>query len=195
MASVSTNFDWSIQNVEAFQKALDTLGEQTNDFRIPFRVITSDFYRSQKKLFTLQSEGLYNPLGGFNFSAPSGFGSQTKRDRAEAEKERRNKHAWNPILFGETGDLRDSTVSASHKYSIYFLGRKELNIGSSVPYGKYHQSDEPRSKMPQRKFIFIDGGPADRSSDSNINGRRERWLKIIDDHVEQLLTGEVLKTF
>lgn len=188
----SKEFDWSIQNVEAFQARLNRLGKATNDFRIPFRIISSDFYRSQKKLFKLQSEGLYNPLGGFDYNSPSGFGNQTKRARAEDEKERRTKHAWNPILFGETGDLKDSTLRRNHRYSIFALGKKELQIGTSVPYGKYHQSDGPRTKMPQRKFIFIDGGPADRSSDSNINGRRERWLKIIDDHIEQLVTGRVL---
>ena len=188
---VDKSFDWTIQNNEAFKKSLDALGKVSNDFRIPFRLIASDFYRSQKKLFLLQSEGLYNPLGGFNYASQSGFGNQTKRDRAEDEKERRTKHSWNPILFGKSGDLRDSTLSENHRYSIFQLGRKELNIGTSVPYGKYHQSDEPRRKIPQRKFIFIDGGPADRSSDSNINGRRERWKSIIQEHIKQLVTGRV----
>lgn len=188
---VDNTFDWTIQNNEAFQRALDELGKKTSDFRIPFRIISSDFYRSQKKLFQLQSEGLYNPLGGFNYNAPSGYGNQTKRQRAEDEKERKTGHAWNPILFGATGDLKDSTLSRSHRYSLFSLDKSSLEIGTSVPYGKYHQSDEPRKTLPQRKFIFIDGGPADRSSDSNINGRRERWLSIVSTHVEQLIKGSI----
>jgi len=61
-------------------------------------------------------------------------------------------------------------------------------IGSSVPYGKYHQSDLPRKRLPQRKFIFIDGGKGDRSKDG-VNGRRERWINIIDTHIDQLING------
>lgn len=184
------SFEWVIENEKDFQRALDRLGKATNDFRIPFRIITSDFYRSQKKIFQLQSEGLYPPLGGFNFRQVESNGL-TRRENAENRKERLTGHPWAPILFGKTGDLKDSTLSNQHRYSIYFLGRQELNIGSSVPYGKYHQSDRPRTKIPQRKFIFIDGGPNDASKDSAITGRRERWLNIIDEHIKQLLTGRV----
>lgn len=186
-----TSFDFTIQNREEFKRALDRLARETDDFRIPFRLIASDFYRSQKKLFGLQSEGLYNPLGGFDYNErlPSGI---TRRRAAEDKKERETGHSWNPILYGKTGDLRDSTLGRNHRYSIFLLARQELQIGTSVPYGKFHQSDGVRKKIPQRKFIFIDGGPADRSRDSSINGRRERWLNIINDHVLQLISGSVL---
>lgn len=185
-------FDFAVENSEAFEKAIERLGKATSDFRIPFTLIASDFYRSQRKLFTLQSEGLYNPLGGFNYNQPSGFGNQTKRERAETLKEKRTGHAWNPILYGETGDLRDSTLKRNHRYSIFNLGKQELLIGTSVPYGKFHQSGQPRKKMPYRKFIFIDGGPADTSRDASISGRRDRWLNILNDHVLQLIKGEVV---
>jgi len=187
----NSKFDFSIENEKAFKEELDKLAKVSNDFRIPFRIISSDFYRSQRKIFLLKSEGLYPPLGGFNPNSPSGFGTQTKRQRAEALKERKTGHAWAPILFGKTGDLRDSTLSRTHRYSRYYLGRQELEIGTSVPYGKYHQSDMPRSVIPQRKFIFIDGPPSDKSQDSSINGRRQRWIDIIDSHINQLITGKI----
>lgn len=190
---MATEFDWAIKNADEFQRGLDRLGAATSDFRIPFRLIASDFYRSQKVLFKLKSAGLYNPLGGFNYNSPSGFGNQTKRERAEDLKERNTGHSWDPILYGKTGDLRDSTLSKSHKYSVFGLGRQDLAMGTSVPYGKYHQSSSPRTKMPYRKFVFIDGGPADRAKSSSISGRRERWLNIMNDHVVQLITGEILK--
>lgn len=190
---MANEFEWTIENETDFSNAIERLGKATSDFRIPFRLIASDFYKSQRKLFTLQSEGLYNPLGGFNYDQPSpSKPGISRRQAAEDEKERRTGHPWNPILFGETGNLRDSTLTRSHKYSIFDLSKQELNIGTSVPYGKYHQSDRPRTKMPYRKFVFIDGGPADRSSDSNISGRRDRWLNIMNDHVIQLITGTVL---
>ena len=184
-------FDWSIQNQTAFSAALFRLGKVTSDFRIPFRLIASDFYRSQKKLFTLQSAGLYPPLGGYKFSMIEANGLSRQRN-AEDRKERLTGHPWAPLLYGKTGDLRDSTLSRGHRYSVFFLSKQELNIGSKVPYGKFHQSDQARSVIPGRKFVFIDGGPADRSADSKINGRRERWTSIIRDHIEQLVTGKVL---
>lgn len=190
MVAKKSDFDFSVENAKAFQGSLDRLGKATNDFRIPFRLISSDFYRSQKKIFLLSSSGLYHPLGGFNFNKVEDNGL-TRRRNAEDRKERRTGHPWAPILYGETGDLRDSTLSRGHRYSIFLLGRKELQIGSSVPYGTFHQGDEPRKTMPERKFIFIDGGPADRSRDSAINGRRERWISIVDEHVKQLVTGRV----
>lgn len=187
---VANSFDWSIDNAEDFRKNLDRLSQLTSDLRIPLRLISSDFYRSQRKLFTLQSEGLYAPLGGFNYSTIEDNGL-TRRRNAEDRKERLTGHSWAPILFGASGDLRDSTLSRSHRYSIYNINKTELEIGTSVPYGKFHQSDAPRTTLPQRKFIFIDGGPADRSRDSNINGRRERWTSIIETHIQQLLTGSI----
>lgn len=168
------NFKWQVQNIEDFKNALDKLGQATNDFRIPFRLISSDFYRSQRKLFTLQSAGLYEDLSP-NYKP-------VKKKNVGFEY---------PILVGKTRDLSNSTLGKSHRYSIFDLQKQSLTIGSSVPYGKYHQSDKPRTKIPERKFVFIDGGPADKSNDSNISGRRDRWLKIIGTHLEQLISGEI----
>lgn len=186
---MASDFKWTIENNDAIQRKFDELAKVTSDFTIPFRLIASDFYRSQKQIFGLKSEGLYAPLGGFNYNSPSGFGTQSKRDRAEAMKERRTGHAWAPILFGETGNLKDSTLKRSHRYSIFNLDKQLLKIGTSVPYGRYHQ--EGTKKMAQRKFIFITGGQGDKSKDSGINGRRERWTFIIDEHLKQIVTGKI----
>ncbi len=181
----STAFDWSIQNVTAFQKKLDELGKATSDFRIPFRLISSDFYRSNRKLFTLQSKGLYQDL-----SPATGIdGNPTTTSNYKQTKTRLFGSPY-PILEA-TGTLKKSILSGSAQHSVLFIGRKELQMGTNDPVGKFHQSDEPRTKMPLRKFVFIDGGPADKSNDSSINGRRERWASIIDEHIKQLVTGRV----
>lgn len=187
-------FDWTIENNKVFQEALERLEKHTSDLRIPLTLIANDFYRSQRKLFTLKSAGLYPPLGGFNYNdkVRYGGGTLTKRQVAEIRKEERTGHFWAPILFGKTGDLRDSTLSRSHEFSIFNLNKQSLAIGTSIPYAKYHQSSKGRTVMPYRKFVFIDGGPADISKDSAISGRRQRWLNIIDDHIKQLVTGRVL---
>jgi phage gpG-like protein len=171
---MANDFEWTISNLEDFKTRLDRLGKATDDFRIPFRLISSDFYRSQKQLFQLKSAGLFQDLS----------------ENYKPVKQKTVGFIY-PILVGKTRDLSESTLSNSHRNSIYFLGRQELQIGTNVAYGKYHQSDEPRSTIPQRKFIFIDGGKGDKSRGSGINGRRERWLDIIDTHIKQLLTGSI----
>ena len=175
MVARSSAFKWTIENNEAFKNKLDDLGKQTNDFRIPFRLISSDFYRSQKQLFGLDSAGLFEDLS----------------DNYWPQKQKKLGFIY-PILLGETGDLSESTLGRNHKHSIFFLGRKELQIGSSVPYGKYHQSDKlGKGIIPQRKFVFITGGKGDLSKDSGIHGRRERWINIIGTHLDQLITGKI----
>lgn len=174
MGRLDNKFEWSIDNVEDFRKRLDKLATASSDFRIPFRLISSDFYRSQRQLFTLQSPGLYEDL-------------------SESYKPQKRKKVGflYPILVGSTRVLSASTLGPRNRHSIYTLRKQELLIGSSVPYGKFHQSDAPRRKIPQRKFVFIDGGKGDKSRGSGINGRRERWLSIIDTHLEQLIKGSI----
>jgi len=84
---MADNFEMYIENIDAFNRGLDRLGKETDDFRIPFRLISSDFYRSQRKIFTLTSEGLYPPLGGFKFNQVEANG-RTRRANAEDRKER-----------------------------------------------------------------------------------------------------------
>lgn len=186
VATRSKNFDWAIDNVKAFENSLNRLSKQTNDFRIPFKLIASDFYRSQKQLFQLKSAGLFQdlaPAKGIN-------GNPTTTSNYKKQKQSKLGFVY-PILKGESGDLSESTLKRSHKYSIFNLNKQSLEIGSSVPYGKFHQSDSQRSKIPQRKFIFIDGGQGDKSKGSGINGRRNRWIDILETHIKQLVKGSI----
>jgi len=186
VATRSTSFDWTIENAEAFQKKLDELGNVLSDFRIPFKLIASDFYKSNRKIFTLQSAGLYQDL------APSkGIdGNPTTTSNYKKKKERKLGFAY-PILVGETRELSNSILGGRNKGSVFTLRKQALLMGTRVDHAKYHQGDGIRKKIPQRKFVFIDGGPADKSSDSSINGRRERWTSIIDEHIKQIVTGRV----
>ena len=174
MGRLSSNkFAWEIANQLEIKHTLDRLGAVTNDFRIPFLLISSDFYRSQRKLFTLQSPGLYEDLS----------------PKYKPVKQKKSGFIY-PILVGKTRKLSNSTLGHNNEYSVFRLDRNTLTIGSSVPYGKYHQSDEARTKIPQRKFIFIDGGSGDTSKDS-FNGRRERWINIVQTHINQIVLGRI----
>jgi phage gpG-like protein len=73
-----------------------------------------------------------------------------------------------------------------NKDSIVQIGAKSLVVGTKVPYGAFHQSNRPRTRLPQRKFLFI-GPEAGRSAPSEITGRLSRWMQIIDEGVKARL--------
>lgn len=180
------SFNWELQNQKDFALALRRYEQVASDFRPAFIAIASDFYRSNRKLFTLQSAGLYQDLA----PVPSGTPPTTSNYKDQKAARSRTGSPY-PILVGETRRLSQSILGRNNRDSVFFLGRKELIMGTSTPWAKYHQSDDPRRVIPQRKIIFIDGGPADKSKDSSIAGRRERWLNIINDQIIQKITGEL----
>ena len=168
-----SDFAFTIENDRAFALGIDRLGRATDDFRVPFLLIQNDFHRSNRKLFTLQNSGLYTDL----------------KEKTKRQKQKKGISVY-PILVGETRKLATSILGPRNFGSVATIRKQELILGSSIDYGKFHQ--DGTKFLPVRKFVFIDGGPADKSSDSNIAGRRERWLNIMNDHVLQLIDGQVL---
>lgn len=164
-----------VSNDKEFKAGLDRLGALIQDFRIPFGLIANDFYRSERQIFALKSAGLYPEL------------AQSTIDRKE--KKLGHGNAW-PILF-YNGRLARSLLERNSAEAVFNISKTDLEMGTDVPYAIYHQSDKPRSgRLPQRKPVFIDGGPKE-SSKGSKNGRRFRWLNILNDYVLKVLAGEV----
>lgn len=172
-------------NDDAFKKALDRLGKAVDDFRIPFGLIGKDWYKSNKIIFNLKTAGLYAPLGGLNPGFKEANG-RSRRQNAEDRKKRLVGFAY-PLLVGKTNKIKTSMSGPGAAGAEYFVGRQTLIMGTNVSYAIYHQSDRtPRTKLPQRKLVFIDGGPAETSKASAISGRRDRWIKIVDDYINKV---------
>ena len=178
------------ENDEEFKKFLSDASEHISDFRIPFGLIANHWYRGNKKLFTLKSEGLYPPLGGFNYTAKTRFRGANVTRRYKAETLKKEEVGFAYPLLKRRGDLEKSLISKNSKGAEYFVGRQSMVLGTSIEYAKYHQSDKPRKKIPQRKMVFIDGGPAERAKDAIISGRIEAWTNIVADYVAQVLSRD-----
>ncbi len=163
MAEAVTSY--IVENDEDFKRALDRLALATNDFRIPFGLIAKEFYRSNKKIFSLQSAGKYPDLS----------------EQYKKTKKRQVGFIY-PILF-KTGRLASSLVNPSDPETVRIITKQNLLLGTDVPYTKFHQSDRPRTKIPQRKVVFIDGGPLETSAGASTSGRRETWLNIINQYI------------
>lgn len=180
------------KNDEVFRRGLKRLAATTDDFRIPFGLIGRHWYKGNKKIFALKSAGLYPDFGGFEPNKTTTLKGRTVSRRVAAKFRKLKKYGFVFPLLKASGATEKSLTSKSGSGAVFFAGRQSLIMGTSIPYVKFHQSDrKPRLQLPQRKVIFISGGPAEKAKDSLVSGRLEAWLNIINDHISQLLTGKV----
>ena len=170
MAESFTSYE--VDNDKSFRKALAKASEVTQDFRVPFGLILSDFYKSEAAIFKLQGPGKYPPFKGT-------IDPETGMTRYQAEKKK--KVGFDYPLLVRTGSLASSLLGPNNKGSISKITNLSLEFGTSIKYGVYHQSDEPRKKIPLRKFLFI--GPEAPEFVSMAQGRLERWLGYIEYHM------------
>lgn len=164
---MATFTSYTIDNDKAFRKAIDAAKRASGDLRIPFGLVSKDFYRSQKAIWQLKGPGQYPDL----------------KPKTKTRKLRKFGFVY-PILK-ETGVLEKSMTSPRGKGALHSITKEELIMGTSVEYGAFHQSDEPRSKLPLRKFLFI-GPEAPRFANSDQAGRLNRWVNIVEDYVIQI---------
>lgn len=177
------------ENDEAFRRQLDDVADKISDFRVPFGLIANHFYKGNRKIFALKSPGLYQDYGGFNHDELVKFRGNLVTRRVKAKILKQEEVGFIYPMLKRRGDLEKSLTNKNDTGAEFFVGRKSLVMGTKVPHAKYHQSDRPRNVMPQRKVVFIDGGPAERSRDALISGRAQAWANIINDYVAQVLSG------
>lgn len=166
---------YSIDNDKRFRNAIDRAKREISDLTIPLRQIGDDFYKSEQVIFDLKSPGQYPDLS----------------EKYKIAKKKKAGFVY-PILK-RTGRLAESVLAPDAPDAIFnIIDKDTLIIGTKVPYGVYHQSDDPRKKIPLRKFLFI-GPEAPRFAFGPLQGRAERWLNILNSFVlaKAGLVGEV----
>lgn len=186
MAEAFTSY--VVDNDRRFRAALKRAQEVAEDLRVPFGQILSDFYRSEKAIFSLKGPGQYPP---FKHSvratslskALTGVkkGQQYDTEKSPYQRAKIKAVGFDYPLLVRTGSLAASLLSKDAKGAIAIIGPTELIIGTTIKYGIYHQSDSPRSVMPLRKFLFI-GPEAPQFATSDQQGRPERWMNMLNDY-------------
>lgn len=161
--------DYEVKNLREFRKVLQAAGGIVQDLRFPFKQISGDFYKSEKSIFQLKGPGRYKDIT-----------PQTKTQKL------REVGFIYPILK-RTRRLEKSVTSPRTKDSILKIGKKELIIGTKVPYAAFHQ--EGTKRMPRRPFFFI-GPEAPRFATRRQQGRLERWTSILEAFVAKKLEQE-----
>lgn len=160
---------YSADNDRAFKNQLDRAFAVVDDLTEPFKLIAADFYRSEKAIFKLSGPGQYEDF------------KRDKKGKSYYKDRKQAKYGSAYPLLRATGKLERSVTSGNDSNAILIIGKNVLAIGTSVAYGIYHQSDEPRSKMPLRKFLFI--GPESQFAVGDQAGRLSRWNNIINTFI------------
>ena len=137
------NIDMAIQAIDIegdkeLIKTLDKLRESSADLRPIFESITSDFYKSNKKLIFSASPGQYRDL----------------KDTTKKTKQREVGFIY-PILVMR-GRLKNSLRSRGDSEAIQESDKKNLVLGTTTPYGGFLQ--EGTKHMPPRPFLLVDVG-------------------------------------
>lgn len=171
MAEAFTSY--SVDNDKKFRRAIAKASEVSQDLRVPFGLILRDFYKSEQSIFKLKSAGKYPPFKG----AINPITGMTEYQAAKKKDV-----GFDYPLLVRTGSLAASLLGPSNKGSVSKVTQLSLTFGTSIEYGIYHQSDDARSKMPLRKFLFI-GPEAPKFATSEQMGRLERWKGYITDHI------------
>ena len=172
---------YSIENDREFARVLARAQKEVIDLSIPLNLIRRDFHRSQKAIFQLKGPGGYP-----DFSSQKSIESKERK----LVKIGRSKGDIYPLLF-LTGRLAKSTTDPNSRDAISVVrNKKDLFIGTKVPYAVYHQSDFETAgigrKIPQRKFLFI-GPEAQREAVGATAGRLSRWKNILQKHVQNAM--------
>lgn len=170
-----------VENDRDFQEALRRAASKVSDLRIPLKLIAQDWFDSNAAIFLLSSgPGQYPDLS----------------EKYKKAKQRDWGFVY-PILRaggktkGKRYSLEDSITNINDPNAIAnFQGKQAIELGTSVPYGVYHQYGT--NKMPMRKFLFI-GPESQFNSKGRVAGRLERWTSILADFVIQKTGEEVGK--
>lgn len=176
---------YEVENDKKLARALKTAAKRLGNIETPLRQIAADFRKSRKAIFGLKSPGQYPDLSSRPLNA---FWEKDKRLRKiakeggyKAYKEAKFGFAY-PILKA-TGRLEGSLTQRTHPDHIERINIDEMEIGTAVEYGVYHQSDAPRKRLPLRKFLFIGPEAPKFAKGDPLKGFPERALKTIEKYV------------
>lgn len=153
-----------VENDLAFARAVDRAAKDAKSLKVPFNAIARDFQKSRKAIFNLKGPGGYPDLS----------------PKYKIQKQRILGQIY-PILK-LSGDLEKSVTDRNDSDNITRVGNDSLELGTSIEYGIYHQSDDPRLKIPLRKFLFI-GPESTKFASSDLSGFPNRSLNTLNTFV------------
>lgn len=105
-----------------------------------------------------------------NSTAPDGTRWAPLADRTKKAKQRRATTGRPYRTRANPGDILRDTFTLRDSIT-YQASSSALQVGTNIAYGIYHQSTEPRTKIPRRAFLGLDADD------------RAEAIAIIRDHL------------
>ena len=182
---------YELVNDERVASALRRAASVSSDLRVPYAMIAKDFQKSRKAIFALQSAGQYPDLSTKPFFAWWEKNEDLRRQFDGGYKEyKKAKFGFSYPILKATGRLEKSVTDPGDPENVTRIGPIEMELGTRVPYAVYHQSDEPRSRIPLRKFLFI-GPESKKYANTEISGFPERALNTLNSYVLRQLKKSI----
>jgi len=79
----------------------------------------------------------------------------------------KRRKGWSTRILVARGTLRDSLTNRHHKDFYFRAGPRRFEIGTRVPYARYHQRGVPKNNLPKREPIRV------------TEAQRRHWVKLI----------------
>ena len=146
-----------------FQAAIQKAKKDLGDLTIPFTLMTQSWFKSNRAIFSLGGPGKY-------------------ADLSESYKPVKAKK-WGftyPILKASGALANSITVPGDTNSIAQIINKRTLILGSKIEYGKHHQFGT--NKMPARPWILMG---AEQTAPEEINRRREAWIAMLTDFINQ----------
>jgi phage gpG-like protein len=166
-------------NSEQYDKAVQEALKNVKTLKPVFIQIAREFYKTNRAIFTLQSAGKYPD---FKLSDES----RRLKNGMTPYQNWKNKRVGGrgyPLLR-LTGRLEKSITQQGGE-AITEIGDKSVVIGTTVPYGVFHQQPNGRGKgiIPYRPFLFLDPATTAVAPDGSLSRRSEAWVRMINQYV------------
>jgi hypothetical protein len=154
------------------QRAFRALLAESGDARPCFRSIESDWYKTNKMIFTLKGPGQYADLSaGYKKAKMRFMGTQTPY----------------PILRAKTGSIEAGLTDKGSPYTVREMTRKTLTLGiQGKNYFPFQQAGS--HKHP---FIFnstVTGSGPFGSAESQTDIQMKRWTNIFVETLKRRMT-------
>ena len=112
---------YEVDNDKRFQDALEESLKRLGSLKIPLKLISSDFYKSEKAIFKLKSSGKYPDFGGFTPKAPAFFQGEIMPRMTAYRLRKKHEVGFDYPLLKRSGDLMRSITALEYLWILDFL--------------------------------------------------------------------------
>jgi phage gpG-like protein len=187
--------DFRVDPKGSFKKALLRAGKRVDDLRIPFKLITDSFYKSNKFLFEPgKKRNVFEDLSDrplYAFWLKSNSRAVQKNDGSKffegGYKDLKQKtHGFIYPILKASGALEESLTKPTDRNTIAtVLNRKSLLLGTKLPYAPYLQFGT--KKMPARPFLVVGTESGAWANSTHMQRRKERWMELLEKYCSDSL--------